>query len=322
MAAFPPNDHRPKSLYPVVKSTNSAKSPTTPGGLLPADVSIAKEMEIDGIGMGVLSDGTPYLTGRGLARMCGIDNATLVETAGNWASRNFRPREMKIIDILGQEGAALRPPYIEIQVDGTVHNAYADAVCMAFLEYYAFEAGSNCKAVARENYRLLARQSFREYIYAKVGYRRANDGLEVWTQFHDRVSLNYETVPPGYFSIFKEAADIIVSMISAGADIGKAFVPDISIGQHWSRHWKSSNLSALYGERQKYEHAYPEYFPQAESNPQTPFCYPDAALGEFRRWMREVYRVQMLPRYLESKIQSGQMPGLTTRDALKAISPR
>lgn len=36
------------------------------------------EVEIDGIQMGVLSDGTPYLTLRGLARMCGIDHAALL----------------------------------------------------------------------------------------------------------------------------------------------------------------------------------------------------------------------------------------------------
>ena len=32
------------------------------------DLGIAKQIEIDGVGMGVLSDGTPFLTGRGLAR--------------------------------------------------------------------------------------------------------------------------------------------------------------------------------------------------------------------------------------------------------------
>lgn len=31
-------------------------------------LAIEKQVEIDGVGMGVLSDGTPYLTGCGLAR--------------------------------------------------------------------------------------------------------------------------------------------------------------------------------------------------------------------------------------------------------------
>ena len=33
------------------------------------NLAIDKQVEIDGIGMGVLSDGTPYLTTRGLARL-------------------------------------------------------------------------------------------------------------------------------------------------------------------------------------------------------------------------------------------------------------
>jgi len=35
------------------------------------DFGIEKEAEISGIGMGVLSDGTPYLNQRGLAALCG-----------------------------------------------------------------------------------------------------------------------------------------------------------------------------------------------------------------------------------------------------------
>lgn len=37
------------------------------------DLQVQKQIEIDGVGMGVLTDGTPFLTGRGLARLCGVD---------------------------------------------------------------------------------------------------------------------------------------------------------------------------------------------------------------------------------------------------------
>ena len=30
---------------------------------------------------------------------------------------------------------------------------------------------------------------------------------------------------------------------------------------------------------------YPEYFSESASNPQLPFCYPEAALWEFRKWV-------------------------------------
>jgi hypothetical protein len=57
--------------------------PSTPKqGVL--DLQIEKEIEIDGIGMGVLTDGTPFLTGRGLTRLCGINNARIVELGQDW----------------------------------------------------------------------------------------------------------------------------------------------------------------------------------------------------------------------------------------------
>lgn len=36
------------------------------------DLGIDKERDVEGIGMGVLSDGTPYLNQRGLAALCGV----------------------------------------------------------------------------------------------------------------------------------------------------------------------------------------------------------------------------------------------------------
>jgi hypothetical protein len=115
-------------------------------------------------------------------------------------------------------------------------------------------------------------------------------------------------VPPGYFIVFKEAADLIVGTIRAGGDVGIHFVPDISIGQHWAKHWLASDFDAAFGRRQTYLHNYPLYFPQAASNPQDAYCYPDAALPEFRRWMREVYMVEKLPPYLASKVSQGALP--------------
>jgi hypothetical protein len=58
---------------------------------------------------------------------------------------------------------------------------------------------------------------------------------------------------------------------------------------HWGKYWDDSNLKQKYGDRIKFEHNYPDYFPQARSNPQLPWCYPEMALGEFKRWLREAY---------------------------------
>ncbi|WP_149541465.1 hypothetical protein [Siccirubricoccus phaeus] len=210
---------------------------------------------------------------------------------------------------------------IRIERDGTPADAFTDSVCMAILEYYAFEAGGDGREQALKNYRLLARKSFRDFIYTQVGFSPISAIPAPWQQFHDRVSLTHHRVPPGYFSIFKEIADIIVTLIRNGARIGNQFVPDISVGSHWGKHWRDNNLEAAYGPRVQHDHFYPDYFPQAVSNPQPVYCYPDEALGEFRRWMREVYLPLKLPSYLGSKTKQGALPPSFTEIALRALAP-
>ena len=51
----------------------------TTASQLSLDLKIEREVEIDGIGMGVLSDGTAYLTARGLARVCGVDHTQVLQ---------------------------------------------------------------------------------------------------------------------------------------------------------------------------------------------------------------------------------------------------
>jgi hypothetical protein len=47
-------------------------------------LEIDKQTEIQGIGMGVLKDGTPFLNQRGLARLCGIENAHIGTISSQW----------------------------------------------------------------------------------------------------------------------------------------------------------------------------------------------------------------------------------------------
>lgn len=273
------------------------------------DLSIQRQTEIDGVGMGVLSDGTAYLTGRGLSRLCGVSHTVIQEIAAEWVVDNQTPRVSKIKDILQARGIQMNCLSIAInQRNGAVF-AYPDVACVAILEYYAFDAGINIKEEAKKNYRLLAGESLHNFIYTQVGYDPSSKIPDVWKQFHDRVSLTYNSLPQGFFGIFKEMADVIVTLGQFGLHIDENFVPDISVGRLWSQHWKDNNLSEKYGERTKYEHNYPDYFPQAGSNPQEPWCYPENALGEFRRWFREQYiRGGNFKNYIESKVQQKQLP--------------
>src|ERR1700679_1374441 len=83
-----------------------SKSATTPRqGVL--DLGIEKQIEIDGVGMGFLSDGTPFLTGRGLARLCGITHAQIQRLSSDWIEDAPKPRVTAIKAFLQTRGIVL-----------------------------------------------------------------------------------------------------------------------------------------------------------------------------------------------------------------------
>lgn len=282
------------------------KARTPQQGVL--DIKISRQIEIDGVGMGVLSDGTPFLTGRGLARLCGIDSSRISEITSDWDT-SLRPSTIGVKKILQNKGHDyVSKNYIEVS-DNNVTYAYSDVFCLAVLEYYAFDAGLHKRAQAVTSYRALAGKALHDFIYTQVGYSTNDNVPEVWQQFHQRVSLTYNAIPPGFFGIFKEIADMIVALGEAGLHIDSSFVPDGSVGSVWSTFWKNQNLAEKYGDRIKWEHNYPESFPQARSNPQHPWGYPEGALGEFRRWFREEYIGKgKFSNYINSKIKQKELP--------------
>ena len=90
-------------------------------------------------------------------------------------------------------------------------------------------------------------------------------------------------------------------------------------GLHWGKHWTAKNFDATLGARIKYQHNYPAYFPQAESNPQEPWCYPDTALAEFRRWLREDYiGAGKFSTYITGKVAQKQLPASFAQLAIAA----
>ncbi len=299
---------RPKvNDYKDLVAIMPSKGVTSGQGVL--NLEIHRQIEIDGVGMGVLTDGTPFLTGRGLARLCGVIQRQIQNITAEWLDERATPRINKIKDILQSHNAQVDYPYLPIRQRSGIYYAYPDVVCLAILEYYAFDAEKNKGHVARKNYRLLAGKALRDFIYTQVGYDPKNTLPDKWRQFHDRISLTYNSVPKGYFGIFKEMSDMIVTLGQAGLYINDNFVPDISVGKAWSAHWSSNNFDTSYGERMKYEHNYPSYFPQSESNPQEPWCYPEIALGELRRWLRDVYIGNgKFKNYIEGKTKRQELP--------------
>lgn len=266
------------------------------------DFFSVKEVEVNGIQMGVLNDGTPYLSLRALSRLCGVDHKTLHPLTTNWEEERLKKRGAKIDDILKEEGHYLDSLYTVVSgVSNWDSHAYPDYVCMAILEYYAFDAVLADNTIAKENHRKLSRQSLRTFIFKSVGFNPLDPLNDAWKCFQERIMLN-DKLPPGFFSVFREMVDISVPLINAGYAFNQKNVIDISVGSRWSNYWKKNKLSEKYGSATKHPHIYPDWFPQSKAGPVDANVYPEDSLGEFRRWMREDYIQNSLPEYLSDKV--------------------
>lgn len=157
------------------------------------------ERDVGGVGMGVLSDGTPYLSQRGLAVMCSVQNAHIVTISSQWNEPDLKPRIVSIRTIREKSGGTASTAHIEIFHAGRTHYCYPAEVCLAILEYYAFDAGVNCQPQARNNFRVLAGSKLRELIYSQVGYDPT--GGDRFRDWHERISLNHQSAPKGYSSV-------------------------------------------------------------------------------------------------------------------------
>lgn len=265
------------------------------------DLGIEVQKDVNGIEMGVLENGIPYLTQRGLAGVTGVSRTGIQSITKEWEDHYNddvigKDRISFFKQYLHERGFRERKLYFEILQNGVVHFAYPDIVCMAFLEYYAFESKAD-SATAIESYRRFAAYGLQRFIYDSLNYTPADK----WKFHNDRVSLLNNSEPLGYFSIFNQVTGLIVDLINADLTVNHKTIPDISVGQGWGRHWTERNLRGAYGDRIQYQHNYPSYYPQASSNPQTPHAYPDAALPEFRRWFKEEYLPTRFPKYILSK---------------------
>lgn len=265
---------------------------------------IIDNREIDGIEMGVLENGIPYLTQNGLARLCGIDPSSINQIAMQWANGSNSERLKMIADKLKDVALDFRDKTLYFKGisknSNIVVNAYPDVVCLAILEYYAFDAPeANRKEHARDSYRLLARVSFKDFVYKAIGYNPECYKLtDAWKQYTGRVRLLLDSVPDGYWCVFREISSLIMELICNDVPIGPNIVPDISIGKTWINHWNKINGEETYGPSCTFKHNYPEGFEQAKSNPQIVHAYPDNALPEFRKWFKTIYLTTKYPAYI------------------------
>jgi hypothetical protein len=272
---------------------------------------------INGLEMGVLEDGTAFLTGRSLARLCGVAYSTIIERKQEWEAGDRSGKFARFLASTGFSDAKLSQSVKSTGAGvAATPDAYPEQVVMAALEYYAFEHG---RPEALANFRTVARAGFRLFVYGALGYAPSGEVPTKWREFHDRLSMH--TLPAGYFSVFREMADFILLSIQNGFKMDHQTVPDISVGKRWAAHWKEQVLAAKHGERIHHQHNYPEYFPQAASNPQDMNVYPVAALGEFRLWLQNEYIPKHFPAYVVGKVKAGLLPASAAELLLAAVDP-
>lgn len=301
----PPKPIQNKGL-PAVSASQPA-----PRKQLPLDLVIQVEKAINGIEMGILDNGIPYLTQTGLAEICGVQRSVIYDITQDW-EKNFdsdifgKDRNSFLKRYLFEHGYAEPKLFIEVAMkSGTPHHSYPDIVCMAVLEYYAFESKSSPQSQqkALDSYRRFALFGLRKFIYEALNYVQADK----WKYHNDRVSLLKNSVPLGYFSIFHEIVGLVVDLINADVTVDAKTIPDISVGIAWAKHWKESGLDLIHGAPIKYEHHYPAEYPQSWSNPQLSNAFPDEAIPAFRRWFREEYLTTKFPVYILKK--ANVLPG-------------
>lgn len=192
----------PKEITPnaikinVLAAKSAGKEITSGQGKLA--LGIEKEGDFGEIGMGVLSDGTPYLSQRGLSVLCGVENAHIGTISSQWNESEQKPRILKVKAILASAGITASAAHAEIQHKGKAYYCYPAEICLAVLEYYAFDAGTNVQDQARQNFRLLAGSKLRDMIYQNVGYDPT--GADRFKPWHNRIALNYQVCPQGLFS--------------------------------------------------------------------------------------------------------------------------
>jgi hypothetical protein len=278
-------------------------------------LSSIKHTAPDGIDMGVMNDGTPYLSASGLALLCGTAVSNISTLIKEWDEQKHKPRGKIIKGLIEEQGGKPSGLYTPIKVNGVFHHAINDINCMAILEYYAFEAQSPLEQ-ARKNYRSLAKLSLRTFIYERTGYDPAVQVPKYWQVFHERITLN--EVPSGYFSVFEEIASLLVAGIRKGMPFDQKTMPDISVGMGWGKVWRDNNYDSQFGDRIKHLHKFPADFPQKDPEA---WIYPVDSLGEFRKWIDGIYIRTKFPKYLANKAKSGQLPDLDVKTLVEAIQP-
>jgi hypothetical protein len=111
-----------------------------------ATLTVTAYGEFDGIGMGRLSNGDAFVTQRGLAALCGVQNAHIGTISRDWASQ--KPR---ILAIRGRLLQSRSEAHRVLTFEGRRLYCYDIDVAKAVICYYAQDAGARNHDEAKRN---------------------------------------------------------------------------------------------------------------------------------------------------------------------------
>jgi hypothetical protein len=275
--------------------------------------------EMDGLELGLLDDGTPFLSGRSLARIAGVVPSVVNEWANEYNPNASKGRDRIIAGLLAKSGFSGDALFVKVKLGtGPAVNAYPDAVVMAVLEYYGFEHEKKSET-AQQAFRTLGRAGFRTFAYTALGIDPTKRSPDAFKSYHQRLLLN--PMPSGFFCVLTETDHLLLASIREGLPVDQHTVPDISIGQAWSAEWTLRAYDDRFGPRTKYPHKYPDDYPQARASPDA-FIYPLGGLGEFRVWLDAHYLPKKYPDYIKRKVKLGTLPASRAELLLAAVVPK
>ena len=254
------------------------------------------------IEVGILEDGTPFLSGRGLAKACGISNSTLVSWGELVPQVGAKYRAGKLAKLLAThqykgDRLFLRLPS-DVKFGGKPNvSAYPYPVCMAFLDYYAF-AGN--KETAHKSRRILRQQPLPRFIDPAIAPTPVIAQPSARTREEDRPLRG--KVPANYFGVFQ-----ITSRGQQGNAQNELTV-DVPISHHrniekaWSQYWYIHKLWEQHGKRVPYLRRSLDHSPHLTIDGYLPtYLYPTSVLSEFKRWFAEHYIPDRFPSYRHRK---------------------
>lgn len=280
-----------------------------------SDLEVIQSVAIAGlpVEVGILPDGTPFMSGRELARACGISNSTLVGWGEMTPQLGDRYRAGKMAELLATYGYSGDRFFVPIP-DGTKFggranvSAYPYKVCMAFLDYYAFEAN---KEEARNSLRVLSEKQLPQFIEQTVR-EQANPPLKAKPQpprvkstspFQTRPLR--EGIPIGYFTVRQIMSSDQARSLPALPLSERQTALLTNIDKAWSRYWTIHQLALIFGDR----FPVPQLSLNDWARPRQ-YVYPNTVLDEFKDWLYKQYIPERFPSYLQRKKQ--QIPASVT----------